>query len=240
MRLRVVVLLAALAFPAAAGTLIDEAGADLAVLVTLSPETEREPALRAFLAEEAEAFAEQTRAEAAEARRGNPAVPVWRLRIEDRDRFASPEFLSVVRTIRIDAGTGATLLVEPVTLDRRGGDFVALDGLLAGPAGGRALEAIAKDLRRLIVDRVHGGTLAPEWRAAVLGATQPDVAVLQAFSLARSTLPGRIGGLAFHFSPGEVAPAAQGAVEVAVPAAVFAAGLRPALAPLFGGEPVRP
>lgn len=228
--------------PLRAETILDERTGELVARITLSEAGATEPGLRDFLEVEAMATFEQYRELAAEAAREarakrQPFRP-FRLEIRDEDRFVSADYLSLLRVISDETGGAhAMTFLEPLTLDRRTGTFLRLDDFLAGPEGGRALDSISRHLRGEIIRRHHGGDSRSPFAREIAAATVPDVTVLQNFTLVPSTEPGRIGGLAFHFAPSDVAPHAAGPVEIVVPLPVFAAGLRPAIAARFGGEP---
>lgn len=218
----------ALALPAAAETLVSRAGPPLAVTVEADAAALSDPRLAAFLRAESAAIVETWEAMAAET---GPAA----LRIDHRTRFASATHVSILRTISYAGGTDpATTYPEALTLDLATGAFLRLDDLLDGPAGGRALAAISAALRA----RLEAGA-DPASIGRIRGATVADLTVLQNFTLEPSTEAGRIGGLAFHFGPREVAESPR-PVAVTIPQSLFRAGLRPELADMFGGEPLSP
>lgn len=200
--------------------------------VTLSTAASKDTDFAEFLREEADDLVTLYKEIAAE----TPAAPMT-LTILDQDFVSTSRYISVLRRIELSDGT---VIAEGVTQDRVARDLLRLDGLLGTGGGSRALRGIADHVRKGIVARAHSGILPEAWKAKVLGATRPDTAVMQNFTLAPSTRTGLIGGLVFHFSPGEVAPATAGVVAVVVPASVFASGLNAEVASLFGGDPVRP
>ncbi|RMF39174.1 MAG: DUF3298 domain-containing protein [Alphaproteobacteria bacterium] len=240
--IRLALALMLLVVPAAAQTVLDEKRPEITLKVTLARGLSAAPGLYAFLREEAEVTAATYRDMAAEdaraAREAGQRFRPYSMEISDELRFLSPRYASVLRRIAVHTGGAhGNLVLEAVTADRGTGRLIRLDELLGGPKGGRALKAIAGFLAREIARKAHGGKPDESWRAAIRAATAPDVAVLQNFTLARSSLPDRIGGLAFHFAPYEVAPYATGPVEIVVPQALFHDGLKPGIAALFGGEP---
>lgn len=216
-----VLLLLLLAAPVRAEVILDERSPGFSALVELSEAARAEPGFRAFLREEAEATVALWR----DIARERPVT----LAIRDEDRFVSADYLSVRRVIE----AGGTVSVEALTIDRRTGAFLRLDAFLAGPGGGAALRAIAADLRRRIVADHHAGAPPADWTAPIAGASVPDLAVLQNFTLVPEAASRRIAAFAFQFGPGEVAPEARGPVEVSVPVAVFAAGLAPGVRDRF-------
>ena len=113
-----------------------------------------------------------------------------------------------------------TTELQPTAFFRPDAAFGALDQALC--------DAILSARRaRAAGERVDTATFdCPAWRAA-------------RFTLAPSTVPGKIGGLVFLFSPYEVGPYAEGPYEVAIPLTVFAEALSPVLAGEFAGSPRR-
>jgi hypothetical protein len=106
---------------------------------------------------------------------------------------------------------------------RKGADLTALDRALC--------EAVN------VEKRARGST-----DAAILGGdgmwTCPRAAETP-FVLAAGTTPGKAGGLTFLIGPYQVGPRAEGAYEIAIPAAVFRALLSPAYADEFAGQPIK-
>ncbi|SET73222.1 RsiV family protein [Oceanicella actignis] len=187
------------------------------------------PDLMALLDEENAAILAEARARAAE-----PGAAPISLRITLAPAHVGPRFASALRTVALQPAAGpAELFLDPISWDRATGRILRLDALLAP---GRPLrEGLARASQSL---RAALGALPDVAPQALDAATVPDAAVLQAFTLAPSDAPGRIGGLIFHFAPGELGPDAA-ARQVAIPQAVLGPWLRPELRALFAGAPTR-
>lgn len=206
MRIVALLLSVSLALPAAAEVLTRQIGETAARLELADG---LPPAFAAFMRDDAGAAAEDYATEGAS-----------RVEVTDRVVHRGPRFTSMVR--RTEAALGGAnpfVTVEALTWDAASEDFARLDTFFdAGEARDEALIAIAHAVREGLRRDVWGGQIAPAYLPLVEQASVPDASVLANFTLSPS-------GLAFHFSPREVAPYAQGAIAVAVPKSAFAAWL---------------
>jgi len=229
---------AALAFPAFAQERIVDATPTLDAEIILSKAAERQPTLMEFLRDDAMGLLADMKSLAAEeAADLGASFHQHTLRITDDDRLDTGGFISLVRNVgTFTGGAHGNLQLEPLTWDASARNFVRLDGFFKpGLPALKALEAIALELRKILKAR-HGKDYET-WKNDVLAATMPDVTVMQNFTLEPATAPGKVGGLAFHYSPYEVGPFSMGPVRVMIPQAVFAAGLRTEFKSLFSGSP---
>lgn len=201
-------IIAAFTLSAAAETIRSTQGGT-PIEITLSDGLSAYPLFRTFLRSDAEAAASDLAAEGAR-----------RVSVSDEAVFARGRFASVRREITADLGGAQPYRqIEGLTWDRDAQDFVRLDAFFdAGQQRDDALIAISHHLRETIKLRVWGGGVAGPYQPLVLQATNPDAAVLSNFTLSR-------GGLAFHYSPREIAPLSRGAPTVTTPLSIFSAFL---------------
>lgn len=196
------------------------------------------PGLSDFMAEEmlhllkeANDAAERARDEAAAEGR---AFRQHRLHASAQERAITADFVSVLRWVETySGGAHGNVYIETLNWSVRDNALIRLDAILSeDAAGAKALRAIARALRADLSAR-------PDlWPDSIAMATVPDPAALQSFTLEPSSVPGRIGGLAFHFGPYEVGPYSSGPQRVVIGQALFHSGLKPAFRALFDGAPV--
>ena len=196
--------------PAMAET-ITRTEAGTAVEIRLSDDLAAFPAFAAFLRSDAEAVVGDFVAEGA-----------GRVGVRDRAVRRNARFASVLREVVADIGGAAPYRrIEAMTWDRAAQDFVRLDAFFdRGEARDEALIAISHHLREAISARVWAGAVDAAYKPLVLQATNPDPAVLSNFVLSDE-------GLAFYYSPREIAPLAKGAPAISAPLALFRAWLNP-------------
>lgn len=165
-----------------------------------------------FLREDAAAIADDYVAEEARA-----------VVVTERVTKIGQRFASVLRTSEADLGaTNRNIYLEALVWDGATSDFVRLDTFFdAGEPRDEGLILISRHLREVIRTRVWGGKVEPLYLPLVEQATNPDPAVLSNFTL-------EIGGLAFHYSPFEVAPYEKGPISILVPRDIYAAWLNEA------------
>jgi hypothetical protein len=155
------------------------------------------------------------------------------LMVTTEARAITPGLVSALRSVSsFSGGAHGNLFLDPLTWDRKTGDFVRLDHFLSEDAAGwKALQSIARILRADLSAREG------LWVDGIAMAAVPDPAALQSFTLEPSTTHGRIGGLAFHFAPYELGPCSAGPQRAVVPQAAFRSGLKPQFRALFDGAP---
>ncbi len=229
---------AALALPALAQERIVDVTPNLDAEIVLSKAAERDATLMEFLRNDAMGILADAKDLAAEdAADLGQNFRQHTLRLNDDDRFASGGFISFVRAIgTYTGGAHGNQFLDALTWDGRLKDFVRLDEFLIRDIKGlKALEAISAELRKAL--KAKHGEAYETWKDDVMAATMPDITVMQNFTLEPSNAPGKVGGLAFHYSPYEVGPYAMGPVRVMIPQGVFAAGLKPEYKSLFAGGP---
>jgi hypothetical protein len=197
----------ALALPLAAETVTERLGAT-EVTTTLA-RLPGHPSFQAFLQEDGAAIADDYAADNART-----------VQIEDRVTQKGPRFASVLRRIQADlGGAHPNTYLEALVWDDSTQDFVRLDAFFdPGAPRDEALIVISRYLRETIRTKVWSGKIDPIFLPLVEQATNPDPAVMSNFTLEAS-------GLAFHFSPYEVAPYSAGPISILVPRREFAAWL---------------
>lgn len=151
--------------------------------------------------------------------------------------FDSGDLVSVLRRDRAYGDGGESVWLVPVNWDARAGRLIPIEAVFGAPEGHLASYAgLADILRAATVQQVWGGNPGP-WRDEIRAEVQPDPAWLSTFTFVPSTLPGKIGGMAWHFAPEVVAPAGRGIVSVTVPQAALRDLALSAWRDRFGGQP---
>ncbi|MEM7546152.1 MAG: RsiV family protein [Pseudomonadota bacterium] len=164
------------------------------------------PGFAAFLRDDAMAIADDYAAENARS-----------VRVIDRITRTDGRFASVLRRSEADLGKPvANIYVEALVWDGNAEDLIRLDAFFdVGEPRDEALILISRHLRQMIGARVWGGKVDIAYVPLVEQATNPDPAVMANFTL-------EPGGLAFHYSPFEIAPLKAGQVSILVPKDIFA------------------
>lgn len=205
-----------------------------------STETDAElaPVLEGWVRETIEDAKREADEMAAVAReQGIPFGPVEH-EIRHEVHFRSPEIVSVLREDwAYEGGANGSLWLIPVNWDVRADALIPIQSVLGDPEdGGTAYRQVAELLQEATARQVWNGDPG-DWEAAIEAAVQPDPMYLSTFTFVPSTIPERIGGIAWHFEPYMVAPGSEGPVTVVIPQK----GLRDVIAPewreLFAGEP---
>ena len=206
-----------------------------------STETDAElaPVLEGWVREtidEAKREADELAAVAKE--QGIPFGPV-RHEIEHRVHFESPEIVSVLREDwAYEGGANGSLWLIPVNWDARADALIPIQSVLGDPSDSQAVyDRVAELLRAATVEQVWDGE-AQDWKAAIDAAVRPDPVYLSTFTFVPSTVPERIGGIAWHFEPYVVAPGSEGAVTVVIPQEELRDVVAPEWRELFAGDPV--
>ena len=167
---------------------------------------------------------------------GISAVPV-RQAIENRVQFQSPEIVSILREDWAYEGGSGTLWLIPVNWNIRANTLIPIQSVLGDPADGQyAYDRVATLLREAIAQQVWHGE-PRDWSQAIDASIRPDPMYLSTFTFVPSTVPDRIGGIAWHFEPSMVAPGSEGAVSVIIPQADLREVIAPEWHELFAGEP---
>ncbi len=168
---------------------------------------------------------------------GIPFQPV-RHDIDHRVMFESPEIVSVLREDwAYEGGANGSLWLIPVNWDARADALIPIQSVLGDPEDSQqAYDRVAAMLRDATVRQVWGGHPA-EWEGAIEAAVQPDPSYLSTFTFVPSTVPDRIGGMAWHFEPYVVAPGSEGAMSVVIPQEALRGLVAPEWRDLFAGQP---
>ncbi|TLP44874.1 hypothetical protein FDK21_13985 [Cohaesibacter sp. CAU 1516] len=158
------------------------------------------------------------------------------------DRFSSSELSSLFLKETItesDAHKHVQLL--SFNFDHRSQQAFGLRDLF-GSQNDDALKAtinlIAAYMRADIVRQksIRLGTTISIEQDSWLKDLNPDLDLLNTFTLVPSKLSGKIAGLTFHFNPGLLGAEADGPYAVYIPTAIFAASLDASYADLFEGD----
>lgn len=168
---------------------------------------------------------------------GIPFQPV-RHDIEHRVMFESPEIVSVLREDwAYEGGANGSLWLIPVNWDARADALIPIQSVLGDPADSQqAYDRVAEILRDATTEQVWGGD-ARDWESAIEAAVQADPMFLSTFTFVPSTVPERIGGIAWHFEPYMVAPGSEGAVTVVIPQEQLRGLVAPEWREMLAGEP---
>lgn len=154
--------------------------------------------------------------------------------------FRSPEILSGLREDRAfgDNPDEPSLWLIPVNWDARTGSLISIQAIFGDlPAGEPAYAAIAAELRAALIRQVWDGR--PEgWAQAIEEEVAPDPMALSVFTFIPSTVPDRIGGIAWHFEPETVAPRSKGVISIVIPQKQLRDVMRPEWQELFAGDPI--
>lgn len=196
------------------------------------------PVLESWVIETMEEARREADAMAAIAReQGLPFEPV-RHEIDHRIMFESPEIVSVLREDwAYEGGANGSLWLIPVNWDARADALIPIQSVLADPDDSqRAYDRVAALLRDATVEQVWDGSPA-DWEGAIEAAVQADPMYLSTFTFVPSTVPERIGGIAWHFEPYTVAPGAEGAVTVVIPQEELRGLVAPEWRDMLAGEP---
>lgn len=153
--------------------------------------------------------------------------------------FRSMEIMSGLREDRAygDDPEGALWLI-PVNWDIRTGTLISIQAIFGElPRSEPAYAAIALNLRDALVQQVWNGK--PEaWAQAINREVKGDPMSLSVFTFVPSTVPDKIGGIAWHFEPERVAPLSRGIISIVIAQERLRNIIRPEWQGLFAGEPV--
>lgn len=168
---------------------------------------------------------------------GIPFEPVQH-EIQHRVQFQSDEIVSVLREDwAFEGGANGSLWLVPVNWDARADALIPIQSVLGDPATAQAAyDRVARMLREATVEQVWNGR-PQDWGDAIEAAVQPDPMYLSIFTFVPSTVPDRIGGIAWHFEPYMVAPGAEGAVTVIIPQDRLRELVAPEWRDMLAGEP---
>lgn len=196
---------APLAGPATAETVRDRVG-QTEITLNFADAVAAYPEFDAFLRADARTAAQNLAAE------GAP-----RFSVTDQAAVRAGRYVSVLRRWEEDlGGAHPHTRLEALVWDAAAKDFARLDDFFdAGEPRDEALIAISHYLRETIKADVWRGSPPIEFEPLIAQATNPDAVVLSNFTISSA------GGLAFHYSPYEVAPYARGAISIELPTTVF-------------------
>lgn len=152
--------------------------------------------------------------------------------------FRSPDIMSGLREDRAygDDPEGSLWLI-PVNWDARTGSLIPIQAIFGElPKDQPAYGTIAKKLREALIQQVWNG--APGgWAQAIDERVVADPMALSVFTFIPSTVPDRIGGIAWHFEPETVAPRSKGVISIIIPQERIRDVIRPEWREMFAGEP---
>lgn len=133
-----------------------------------------------------------------------------------------------VNTILWDTGTRKRVSVRPFLTETKD--------------NGPTMTALAKLIRNAVAaeKRARDIPIEDPSESQWLKGIQPSLLKLGPLALARSTEPGKSGGLTVHFSPYAVGPYVEGRYTVLIPWRAFARYLSPEGRAVFGGDPIKP
>jgi hypothetical protein len=167
------------------------------------------------------------------------------LRSRIEDRFQSPRYSSLYWKEEQQTGeTVGKLSIHSLTYDHEVKKAIGLRDLLGNQEEDhyRALLDLLNAYIRADVARQKslrlGASITPD-QDAWLKEFSPTEENLSTFSLVPSTETGLIAGLTFHFNPGLLGAAADGAYSVYVPSSIFASSLQQDYAANFGGDALK-
>jgi len=152
--------------------------------------------------------------------------------------FRSPDIMSGLREDRAygDDPEGSLWLI-PVNWDARTGSLIPIQAVFGElPENEPAYVAVAHKLREALVQQVWKG-VPRNWAQAIEDKVTADPMALSVFTFIPSTIPDRIGGIAWHFEPETVAPGSKGVISVVIPQEQIRDVMRPEWQELFAGEP---
>lgn len=201
-------------------------------------DAELAPVLEGWVRETVEDAKREADAMSAIAREhGIPVAPV-RHEIQHVVHFRSPEIVSVLREDwAYEGGANGTLWLIPVNWDARADALIPIQSVLGAPEESEtAYQRVSALLREATVEQVWDGQPG-DWGVAIEAAVRPDPMYLSTFTFVPSTVPDRIGGIAWHFEPYMVAPGSEGAVSVVIPQDELRDVVAPEWRELFAGEP---
>jgi hypothetical protein len=241
------VLLAA-ALPAAAKTLVSGKAKAVITKLTVDDAFKGTPGLFDNLAAEGKAWIDKGKDEAEAEYRKDPSFfangRIWSFDRNYKLLSSVGPYISVLRTdffftggahpntdvntILWDSATKKRISVRPffVATNDNGPTMTALATLIR--------DAVAKAKRARGIE-VAADPARDEWLKAIA----PSLLKLGPLALARSTEPGKSGGLSVHFSPAAVGPYVDGRFTVLIPWRTFASYLSPEGRAVFGGDPVK-
>ncbi len=170
---------------------------------------------------------------------GIPFQPV-RHDIDHRVIFESPEIVSVLREDwAYEGGASGSLWLIPVNWDSRADALIPIESVLGEPSESQeAYARVAALLREATIRQVWGGHPA-DWEGAIEAAVQPDPMYLSTFTFVPSTVPGRIGGISWHFEPYVVAPGSEGVISVIIPQEQLRGLVAPEWRGMLAGQPAQ-
>src|SRR5690625_3997855 len=130
-----------------------------------------------------------------------------------------------------------SLWLIPVNWDARTGSLIPIQVVFGElPENEPAYVAVAHKLREALVQQVWKG-VPRNWAQAIEDKVTADPMALSVFTFIPSTIPDRIGGIAWHFEPETVAPGSKGVISVVIPQEQIRDVMRPEWQELFAGEP---
>lgn len=195
--------------------------------------TREDPALTRLLRDAVDRSVTEWEAESAAL--ATPSDPLDH-RIDQQLMFRSDDLTSILREdfAYADGGHGTTWLI-PVNWNAGTQDLIAIQDLF-GERGDPRYDRLAAIVRDHVLDD-HWGGQADGWESAIDAIVRPDPDYLSVYTFVPSTVPGKAGGLAWHFAPYDVAPGSDGIVTVTVPLAEIDEMISPAMRGYFAGQP---
>lgn len=152
--------------------------------------------------------------------------------LEQFRTFSLVSYLEVSTVTQGDAQPAITF--RTINFDKNSGRELSLSDIVEGAADrSKTLEALANYARADLKEE----TGEEEESADLLELTKADLGVYERFTFCPSTKMGKAAGLTVHFPPTSSGPYAGSDFHVTIPYTVFAKYLKPAMKPLFSGEP---
>jgi hypothetical protein len=217
----------------------------LTIAETLKPA----PALFDNLEAEGQAWIDQGRREAEQEYTKDPSFfadgRTWSFERSYTLLSTVDPFVSVLRTdYSFQGGAHPNTVVDTILWDNRINKRVSMRPFFTETRdNGPTMTALARLIRDAVAKEKKARGIAvaakpadDEWLKAI----EPSLLKLGPLALARSTMPGKSGGLTVHFSPYAVGPYVEGRYTVVIPWRAFAQYLSPEGRTVFGGEPIKP
>ncbi len=141
-------------------------------------------------------------------------------------------YLAIISAVKADGSQSVDY--RTITFDKTTGRELTLADFFEGIADRtKPLEALAGYARADVRDQ----TGDEDETEVLFELTKPDLLIYERFTLCPSTRAGKAAGFTVHFPPSGSGLLGDAEFHVAIPYTVFAKYLKPAIKPLFQGEP---
>lgn len=242
-------LLAIPTLPARAEVVLSGETKAVAVKLTIADALKATPVLFADLATAGKTWIDKNKREAEQEYRKDPSFfadgRTWSFERSYTHLSTAGPFVSVLRTdFFFSGGAHPNTEVNTILWDTDTKKRVSMRPFFTeSKDNGPTMQALAMLIRDAVAAEkrardipVAANPAQDEWLKAI----EPSLLKLGPLALARSTEPGKSGGLTVHFSPYAVGPYVEGRYTVLIPWQAFARYLSPEGRAVFGGEPVKP